>query len=205
MKKFIGLFIIVSFILYSGIIYSYEMCIPKIEVSISQQIEKYSVSIISSEIGIGTCSGTIIKENEYTTHVLTAKHCINVSNEMSVENNKVLYILTSVDDDLALLIVDGLIPNKTSAKIATKDIELGDYVYHIGYPKWKKYFASGKYLRYNSDWRFLGFKSIGGCSGGGIFNRQAELVGVLWGGFNNQPIAIMESLNDINKFLEPLL
>ena len=66
---------------------------------------------------------------------------------------------------------------------------------------------SGKVSRYNSDWEFLDFKVISGCSGGGIFNEKGELVSVVWGGYlmtkKEAPLkSVAEKLEDIKKFLK---
>ncbi|KKL87689.1 hypothetical protein LCGC14_1932230, partial [marine sediment metagenome] len=41
----------------------------------------------------GSCSGTVIYEDERNHYVLTAKHCIAVTEEMYVEHEKVLYYI----------------------------------------------------------------------------------------------------------------
>lgn len=200
MKKVLTVFVMFMMICSMG--NAYEMYIPQTEESLSQKLEEITVSIMSSGSGTGICSGTIIKESFNTTYVLTAKHCVGVTEDMRVENNKVSIIITSSTDDLAILYVEGKIPNKSVATIGLFDLEVGEIAYHVSYPNFEKYYRSGAMFRYNHDWQFLRFKAIGGCSGGGIFNDKAELVGVLWGGFNYNPITIIEPLKDVIAFLE---
>jgi len=179
----------------------------------SKELEKklidQTVSIIMVDRGIGSCSGTIVSENKYNHYVLTAKHCIDVTEEMYVEKNEVLFIITSANDDLALIAVDGKIPGKTIAKLALTDAIVDDTVHHIAYPSGIMYKMSGKVTRNTKDWQWLDFMAIGGCSGGGIFNEEGELVSVLWGGYSHpkpkSPIkSVSEPLKDIKKFLKTI-
>jgi len=176
---------------------------------LTKQLISQTVSIVMVDNGIGSCSGTIIAENEKNHYVLTAKHCIGINEEMYVEHNKVLYITTSIADDIALIIVDGKIPNKTVAKLAEQSANLGDTVHHVAYPSGIIYKRSGKVTRITNDWVWFNFKAIGGCSGGGIFNKKGELVSVLWGGFRypkkDAPIkSVAEPLKDIKIFLSTI-
>ncbi len=182
--------------------YAYETYQAQKDVAMAQYLETVTVSIMSSGRGTGICSGTIIKETDNMTYVLTAKHCVSVAEDVRVESNKVKLIMTSATDDIAVLCVDGQIPNKDVATIGIFDLKIGETAYHLSYPNFTNYYKSGKMFRYNHDWQFLRFKAIGGCSGGGIFNSDGELVGVLWGGFNYQPITIIEPLSDMIEFLE---
>lgn len=179
----------------------------------SKELEKklisQTVGILMVGDGIGTCSGTVIYEDEKNHYVLTAKHCIGVTEEMYVEQNKVLFITTSVHDDLALLVIDGKIPNKTVAIMAEKDAVIGDEVHHVAYPNGIMYSKSGKVSRNTNDWQFYDFKAIGGCSGGGVFNENGDLIGALWGGFRfpeeEAPLkSISEPLKDIKAFFTVL-
>ena len=201
MRKFLLIAIIVLFSMTS-VAHAYETYQTEKDIIMSQYLESVTVSIMSSGGGTGICSGTIIKETYDTTYVLTAKHCVNVAEDVRVENNKVKLIVTSATDDIALLYVDGRIPNKQVATMGTFDLKVEEMAYHLSYPNFTNYYKSGTMFRYNHDWQFLNFKAIGGCSGGGIFNSAGEVVGVLWGGFNYQPITIIEPLSDVLTFLE---
>ena len=173
---------------------------------LNKKLINQSVTILMVGKKLGRCSGTIIHEDKKNHYVLTAKHCIGITEEMYVEHNKVLYVITSPMDDLALITVDGKIPNKSIAIFANKEIELGEVVHHIGYPSGILYKASGKVTRFTDDWQWFDFKAISGCSGGGIFNENGELVSLLWGGYShlkaNAPLkTVAEPLKDIKIFL----
>jgi len=201
MKRFLVIATIL-FLSFTTVSYAYETYLPQKEESLVQYLETITVSIMSSGSGTGICSGTIIREGFDTTYILTAKHCIGVAEDMRVENNKVKLIVTSATDDIALLYVEGIIPGKSVATIGSIGLKVGEMAYHVSYPNFEKYYRKGVMFRYNHDWQFLRFKAIGGCSGGGVFNEKGELVGVLWGGFNYNPITIIEPLKDVIKFLE---
>ena len=185
----------------------------KEEFTASKELEEkllnQTVSIVMVDRGIGSCSGTIIGEHKGDHYVLTAKHCIDVTEEMYVEHNKVLFIITSVDDDLAIIVVDGKIPKKSIAVLADFESWRDDIVHHVAYPTGIIYKRSGRVTRITKDWHWFDFEAIGGCSGGGVFNEDGELVSVLWGGYSNfkeeQPIkSVGEPLSDIKRFLDTI-
>lgn len=61
---------------------------------LTEKLISQTVSITSFNEGISTCSGVVIYEDDKNHYVLTAKHCTDVTEEMYVEHNKVLYIVT---------------------------------------------------------------------------------------------------------------
>lgn len=167
-----------------------------------------SVTVLS--INKGNCSGTVIYENKGNHYVLTAKHCIDVTEEMYVEHNKVSYIITSTNDDLAVLVVEGTIPGKNIANLSKSESYIGETIHHIGYPNEVLYKSFGTVVRKSDDWVYYNLKILSGCSGGGVFNTKGELLGVIWGNF---PFAtkkaprksVGEPLYDIEKFLRLVL
>jgi len=171
-----------------------------------------SVSIIHGGISMGTCSGVLIDENEDYSFVLSAKHCTHPTDlEVRVENNKVNLIVASVDDDLVYLIVRGRIPNKTPVKFAKYEAYIGEKIYHVGYPNWLEYRTEGVVAKKLNDYHFAIMSVMSGCSGGGIFNKDGELVGILWGSMRLGPgglfskgvkASIYEPLSDVKKFLK---
>lgn len=168
-----------------------------------------TVSILILGRGMGSCSGTIIHEEARKHYVLTAKHCVGISEEMYVERVRVSYAVTSTTDDLAILVMSGKIPNKKVAKISEWSAYIGETVHHVSYPSGVIYKVTGKVTRYSNDWQFLDFRAKPGCSGGGIFNTDGELVSVLWGGYMNPdpkaPLKVVaEPLSDITSFLNTI-
>lgn len=172
--------------------------------SIVNQLEKYTVEIVSIDPELGRCTGVVIKETPTETYVITAKHCVYKTEEQYIETVKPSFVFVSAKDDLALFVVNGKIKNKEPVTLNMEEIKVDDHVYLLGYPYWDKtpYTSDGKILRISDDWVWGLFKSIGGCSGGGIFNDKNELVGILWGGINTEGITMLESNKDIKEFLE---
>ena len=165
-------------------------------------LEKYCISIFSVNPGLGKCSGVVVKKGETLTYILTAKHCINTNEEMYVEDNKVITMIVSATDDLALLIIEGNIENKEAIKLSNRNAKKEETLYLIGYPSLiDTYKSVGKVLKYTNDWGFAHLKVIGGCSGGGIFTKDGKLVGIIWGGFIREDIGIFEPVTDIKRFL----
>ena len=186
----------------------FDKDIPKYTASkeLTEKLISQTVSVLTINNGIGSCSGTVIHEEENNHYILTAKHCIGVDEEIYVEFEEVLYVILSPSDDLALLIVDGKVPNKVVAGLKVTDMEIGETVHHIAYPNRIVYKTSGVVSRYTKDWQYLDFEVIPGCSGGGVFDENGSLVSVIWGGYKNpepdDPIkSVSEPLKDIKDFL----
>lgn len=179
--------------------------ITKIDKNICNTLEKYCVSIFSVNPGLGKCSGVVINKTQEDTYILTAKHCLNTFEETYVEDNKVIASLASVDDDLAILIVEGDIKDKEVAKLASYNPIKDDKIYLISYPSLiDSYKSIGKIIRYSDDWGFAHLNCISGCSGGGLFNDKEELIGILWGGSERRVLSVFEKLEDIKRFLKIL-
>ena len=175
---------------------------------LKKKLENQSVRVVSFGRGMGTCSGVVIGKVESNHMVLTAKHCISLAEEFYIEHNKVLYVVVSPTDDLALVIVDGIVEGKTITNLAKEAAKLEDILHLIGYPAGNQYMSSGKVTRVGEDWNFTDLKSVGGTSGAGIFNVKGELIGILWGGYagSETPYAsIYEPLEDIKAFLATVL
>ena len=173
------------------------------QISIKDRLNKYAVEIVSVNPNIGRCSGVVVRKTKYETHILTAKHCVHPTEEQYVETSEIFMIITSATDDLALMIVDGNIVNKEVVKLSDYDAYVGETVFHIGFPKMvgEPFISSGAIFRISKDWHWGNFDSIPGCSGGGVFNSNNELVGTLWGGLLGSKISIYEPVSDVKIFL----
>lgn len=172
------------------------------EEDIYDELAKHTVSILSVGLGFGLCSGVLLAEDDRYSYVLTAKHCLHVIEEMHVNHNKVKLVVGSTKDDLAILVVIGKIANKKPVKLAKYRELIDSKVYHLAYPnfKFEEYATSGTILRYTDDWGWTkDLIAKGGCSGGGIFNEDRELIGILWGRLED--ITVFEPITDIKDFL----
>jgi len=175
--------------------------------SLKKELEQITVEFFSvGDARLGSCSGTIINEVKGNHHVLTAKHCIHRTEEFYVDHKKARLIITSTTDDLAYVIVDGMIKNKKVAVLSKYTAYLDQEIHHLGYPEGHQYLSSGVVYRKTDRDHFAYLNSRGGCSGGGIFNNQSELTGVLWGGFDTykEEIVLYEPTSDIRDFLEDI-
>lgn len=167
------------------------------------KIDACSVSILNVNPSIGLCSGTVIKNTWDESIVLTAKHCISMNEETYVEDVLVDYVIVDSEDDLALLISNSKIRRKTVAKLKVVNAWTEDIVYHVGFPSiYKTYRTKGKIVRYTKDWGYVGMFIKQGCSGGGLFNKHGELIGVVWGKLMNESVGLFEPIQDVQKFLD---
>lgn len=163
--------------------------------------EESSVKIFSIGMqGFTNCSGVLLKNDKEKTVVLTAKHCISLSEELYVESILAKKVGVHVSDDLAYIILNSPVKNKVPVKISTFSANINDTVYMVGYPN-KLFTGSGKVYLNSADWQWAEFRSIPGCSGGGIFNDKGELVGILWGTIRGKNVSIFEKLNEIKAFI----
>jgi hypothetical protein len=171
-----------------------------------EDLKKYTMGVFHmGKFGVGYCSGTLVYESEEGSIILTAKHCIPSNEELYAGQKRVKSIRVSAVDDLALLIVEGEYSDKEPAKFAAKNEPVGNTIYYLGYPpqyELEGYYDQGPIVRYTQDWAFAKVLSIGGCSGTGVFNKDLELIGVLWGGTRTD--MIFEPVEDIKLFFEEL-
>ena len=135
------------------------------------------------------CSGTFVSDDE----VLTAAHCFQYETlgawvrTPTGDSHKVDKILKiSYLNDLALLRVVG--PKHVSAKLATHPLRQGEAVYAVGSPLFFEFLLSEGIVSAidftTKDPRFKAHYTVStasinsGSSGGGLFNKDGELVGV---------------------------
>jgi len=175
-----------------------------IKEKISESVQSHTVSIFGMGQGFGFCSGVIIGENSKYTYVLTCKHCVHPTEEVLVENTQADAVIALMNEDLALVLIKGSLPGKSPSSLASEKPKKDQELIHIGYPKFDLYESWGKVLRTSKDWQWASFESQGGCSGGGVYNRQKQLVGILWGGLGYNPISIYEPIDDIRLFLNKI-
>ncbi len=179
--------------------FSNEVRIEKIVFKTSQS----TVSIVGlGGGGVNRCSGTLYKNEPDKTIVLTAKHCTAPTEELYVENVLVIDTGVSQNDDIAYLVLEHPIVDKTPIKIAEKESKIHDIVFIIGYPNGDPYIRLGAITLITNDWQYMRMSVIPGCSGGGVYNYNGELTGILWGGFMTEPTAIFEPLSDIKRFIK---
>lgn len=175
------------------------------DIATSYSYRNSAVSIFMMGSSVGVCSGVLVKgENGYS-YILTCKHCINVTEEMYVgreKENRVIAIMTASDDDLALIKVKGTIEDTQTAKLALFNAKIDEKLYFVGYPNliFDIYRVQGRVLKYTEDWGWALMEIIPGCSGGGIFNSEQELVGIAWG--SDTGLALFEPIEDVWKFLK---
>jgi len=168
-------------------------------------LTKYTVQVFTVRPGITLCTGVVVCMDEKYSLVLTCKHCLSLNDEMYVEDLKVDFIISSYTDDLALLVVKSKIPGKKAINKAAPIYNrlINDEVILVGYPYLDRhcvYIATGYISRYTDEWVFAELKIIPGCSGGPIFNKYGELVGIARGGVSTQ--TIVEPITDVIRFLK---
>ena len=156
--------------------------------------------------GFGFCTGTVLSNSENKSFVITAKHCIEASKELYVENLKVIKTYSSISDDIAVLELNNNIPNKTPAILGKNNLKKNDEVFGVGYPNLDLYPLYGKIFLTAKDDSYIMMKSIHGCSGSGLFNNNDKLIGVLWGGVavGNVNITLYSPLNEILNFIKDI-
>lgn len=168
-----------------------------------EEAEKHSVLILSFGPQGGLCSGAVLKNSMHGADILTAKHCIGVVDELYVESVPVIKIQTSVSQDLALLKTSEMIPNKSGSVVALKDAKLFEELFGVGYPSMNPFIMHGTVFIKGIHNHHAKMEIIPGCSGGGIYNTDGFLVGIVWG-YTHFGLGIYEPVTQIRKFLEEI-
>lgn len=182
-----------------------EVVLPTLPVDFPKGVENSVVHImLYAGDSMGSCSGVIYKVENNHTFVLTAKHCLHVSEEVYVDTLPVVLSIASTDDDLAVMIAEGILPKKTPVTISERDLAIGEQMFHVGYPKGIELRLAGVVDRTTKDWVWGQILVVHGCSGGPIFNVNGELTGIVWGVDQNLKLAMMEPISDVKRFLNTI-
>lgn len=164
------------------------------------------VSLISIGAEAGLCTGVVIENTTTESKVLTAKHCTVNADLILIEGHSVSKIYEDANDDLSLLIISHELVGKTAINFSKVEPKEGNKLYILGYPNFIEYIAEGEFFKKGRESDYADITAIPGCSGGGVFNGNGELVGILWGGIDIKDYHILcyEPLRDILKFLESI-
>lgn len=166
-------------------------------------------------------TGSVIKITDNHTYILTNNHVAGKEEEnvkLYIENGKekIAAEVVRFHDiaDMAVIRIQGKLDNKTAIPgIATVDIQ--DKVYVVGNPlAVKNVYTEGVMVGYEDNDMLLQLPCIFGNSGSGIFNKDGNLVGLVYAlenypGFLGIPMArITHTLavdnKDIKRFLKEL-
>ncbi|HED05874.1 MAG TPA: serine protease [Ignavibacteria bacterium] len=169
-----------------------------------KKVMDYEVLIFDFEqASFGVCTGTLIKVTDTTSIVLTAKHCIGVSEELVVENHKVIDIEVSVSQDLALLTVEGVLDFKKTTTIRKQNAIMNTKIYGLGFANSLEFPLIGKVLvTTNKKKHFVRMEVKGGCSGAGLFTKDLELIGVVTARIGGFGLGIYIPIESVFEFFE---
>ena len=164
--------------------------------------------IFTTNKGIGGCSGVVIKNTPTESIVLTAKHCLSFHGEMYVQSLEVNSIGTSLKSDLAYLVLNKFIPNKTPVKLSNYIPRNDDQIVAVGFPGSNLYIKKGNIFVQTPKEQYEWLEIINGCSGGGVYNTHGELIGIMIRHLPIMNVSALVRLEDIhtlinvNKLLE---
>lgn len=167
-----------------------------------------SITIVEHNGGLATCSGVVIKNTSIESIVLTAKHCLVFEGDMYVESLKVNSVGISYKNDLAYLMLNKFIPYKTPVRISNYIPINNDRIVGVGYPRMKIFTAQGTIFVQTPKQQYAFIDIKKGCSGGGTFNIDGELMGIMIKYYPGVRLAVLVRLEDIhtlinvNKLLE---
>ncbi len=210
-RLFSALFIIFIFLILPFSLHSSQDVIESdpFDIVIPNAItSSVSLVIIESHRKLTTCTGVVIKNTPTESIVLTAKHCLVFEGDIYVESFLVEYIGVSYKSDLAYLVLNRFIPYKTPVRISNSIPKKDDRIFGIGYPNTKLYTTKGTMFVQTPKEQYAFIDIIKGCSGGGVFNTDGELIGIMVRHYSGIGLGILERLEDIhtiinvNKLLE---
>lgn len=177
---------------------------------IEEHLEKCTV-IITDIINSVQGSGVIIKYNE-NYYILTAYHIIRDldSNIVLYDRNKIAHIIKKDETkDLALLSIKEV--PEDYATLSDNEPRKNAEVYAVGSPIGiEDVITRGRILEYKDNWVYFFDKIFFGSSGGGVYNINGELIGIIShmkvNTLNNQEFIINGAtrLNSIKEFLSDI-
>jgi hypothetical protein len=150
-------------------------------------------TILHDSIQRPLCGSTVIESTDTRTRVITAAHCVDSGSTFYIQpNNEELYEVEVIafnynDTDLAVLqTIDNPIPVQPAALVAMNEPELGADIWTLGCGAGEpdalskgivsKIYVEGHYGRLMNQFDITVWY---GNSGGGIFDYQGTLVGVV--------------------------
>lgn len=150
------------------------------------------VVFVNTWEGIG--SGVVIGTN----YVLT---CFHLDHEFFVQGLPAKIVKNDSRVDLVYL---KTIQKYENFAQLTKIAVLGEKVYVVGYAEGRKTFLTGYIARIENGYILIDTKVIQGLSGGGVFNENGELVGIVCAGIGYPDKLLMAvDFTTIKKFLNP--
>lgn len=173
-------------------------------VKLAKQTINYESFIFSaaSSGGSGFCTGVILSTDENSSTVLTARHCVTEVGDVYVDWVLVKKIIVSNNEDLAILITTEPIQYRLVSKLAKNVAGFASELFATGYPKSQEYLYYGFVLGRTRIGTMARMQPLPGCSGGGLFNEDMELVGIIWGAYKDSMLGIFTPLDKIKIFLE---
>lgn len=138
------------------------------------------------------CTGVLYKTTPQKSIIVTASHCVSVF-PLKAEGINVVKSYKSAHNDIAVLITEKPLTNKIPTVVTKTAPKKDDGVYVFGYPGGKEYYGYGKFLKEHStaviemyprvaitygDLLVVAVPIFPGCSGGGLFNSEGELIGI---------------------------
>lgn len=139
----------------------------------------------------GVCGSTVISSEKKTTCVITAAHCISMEKQSIEINNGNTYDVILIDmnsstSDLALLCTNEEMPIQNFSSVSSGEPEITEDIWVVGYgAREKDVVTRGIVSKINTEGHYERPMNLLDCtiwygnSGGGIFNKYGELVGVV--------------------------
>lgn len=153
----------------------------------SMIVRIYQKANEEAEVG-GLGTGTVVKMTEDATYILTNKHVATMGNYVVLldEENEVIVkcevLKNSEKYDLSLIKAPIKLKNKQAFKGVGK-IDYQEKAYSVGMFLGLKYiYTEGTFAGYEDDSFLLNTPAGPGCSGSGVFNKNGELVAVIYAG-----------------------
>jgi len=155
-----------------------------------------------------SCTGVVIKNSEAGSVILTANHCVEDTKKLLVEFHDAYTLARSDNYDLALVYTSNYLRYKTVAKISETSMKLNQQIFMLGILTTQDRWEKGRAVQYLPIFNLyaLILEVQGGCSGGGIWNTNGELAGILVAALEiadkDTAISFAEPVDHILKFFD---
>lgn len=133
-------------------------------------------------IDLKICTGVLVSIDDNYSYIQTARHCTTIDMVPVIKNHYIVDIYKDNINDLAIFKIKGHFKNKKVVTFSKINVKLRDSVYHLGYPaltKKDRFFNTGKVMIKIIGVTHVKMTVYPGCSGGGVFNKYGQLVGIV--------------------------
>lgn len=131
-------------------------------------------------------SGVVVHASDNDAWILTAYHVTNGRRQVDIRwperaTLQATFVRGNEERDVALYYISRPPPSKVYASVCERKLEVGEEVTYCGYSSGWLHRFTARITRIDKNWVYTTRGVIPGDSGGAIFNKDGELIGIVYG------------------------